>query len=318
MLFRSSRRELEITPRLAGEVGAWTQYSREQELSWKPTPTVIGSELSGTIGGLWIRAVVSKTPMARRKTPIEVRLVVEIRAGLPLDLELLYNHRLNPVGYTLLAPDLKPWGRGLLAKPEHHDALLEMLGDPDTLAEVGAFLFETNGRIHGGQLEAFFPGMPDPVEPVAEILAVSQRIQAAWEVPWRELAAQLGLRFAAVNWKDQWRLTGTWAGMKVAVRCSREDVLLHAEVRRVPEGLSVVAADRTGERSGNPILDHLLYVRSAHPCLKEAELAGALMAALHPHPGATFDATGLRIPAPADANIPKLLLLAAEVQEALL
>ncbi len=304
-------------PRLLGLLGSWERYAREHGLRWRQAPMIIGSELSGTVDGRRIRAVVCEPPAARRGEPLEVRLVVEIRAGISPELELLYNPRLVPVGYTLLSPELEPGGRGLLARREHRQQLEVLLADPDTLAMVAEVLQRYSGRLQHGQLEAWIPGLPDPAPHVAELLGLSGRIQAAWEASWRELAVSLGLHFRPVSRQGQWQLRGTRDGVPLTVRCTRREIRLMAGIRDVPEGLSVVAEDRPGQRSGNPILDHLLCVRGAHPCLQDAALAGALMAALHPHPGASLDATGLHIPAAPDADIAGLILLAVAVQEAL-
>ncbi len=296
---------------------AWERYAREHGLRWRGRSGLIGSELSGTVDGLRLRAVVCEPPPSRSSKPTELLLLVKLRASLPPDLELLYNHQLVPVDYTLLAPTLEPWGKGLMVQREHHAWLKEMLRDVETLTAVGSFLHRTSGRIHFGGLEAYFPGMPDPEAVIAEAVAVAGRIQAAWESSWRALAEELGLRFSPVNQHGQWKLLGTWRGMKVTVRYTRQEISFHARIRDVPGELSIFAEDRSGMRTGNPILDQLLYVQIAHPCLKDPDLAGALMAALHPHPGASFDASGLRIPAAADADVRELLLLAEAVQAAM-
>ena len=298
LLLRPGRASIsaERRGRLISRLDAWALFARQKGLYWRETRDMVGSEMSGHIDGLRIRAVVSEAPSSRRSEPLEVRLEIEIRAGFPPEMERLHNSQLIPVGFALVVPEIKPWGSGLLVQREHRESLREVFAERGTLAEVAVFLQQHSGRIYRCQLEAFHSGVPDPRGAIERMVALSSRIQSAWE---------LGLIFQSMGDQGFWWL----------VRCSRTDIELTARIRGVPKGMRVASTGTGGQRSGNPILDHLLHIEGPAPCLKEPGLSGALMAALHPYPGASFDESGLIIPAPALTPIAGLLRLAAAVHE---
>lgn len=138
---------------------------------------------------------------------------------------------------------------------------------------------------------------------VSDALRIAQAMDMARLRPWQELAHQLGLSLS--EQLDRIVLSGEHRGhtIKLTVDLKQDTSTITLPLSGMPAGLSVVASTEAGIKLGDPILDGMLTVGGSNPdavrmLLLDDELRGVLLAVVHAWPGASVNASRIRLPLP--------------------
>ena len=286
----------------------WGQYAQEQGFRFVPKDFFTEPEIYGEVGGRSVLVSVVKRG-GKNKTTFTRATISTLRA-MPKDLAVAQGGVIDAFSTLVGGQDIEIGQEALDKKLRIRGAseasIVSMFADADLQRALRVLTnYAHFSKLKDNSIIVEQRGMmTDSIDQlVSDALHIAEAMDSARMRPWQEAAHQQKLSLSEQS--DRLILSGEHRGhtIKITVDLKQDTTTITLPLSGMPAGLSVVASTEAGIKLGDPILDGMLTVLGSNPetvrmLLLDDELRGVLLAVVHAWPGASVNASRIRLPLP--------------------